>query len=202
MRKLPSTAFKKGQVPHNAGLRKEAKLRGESHYFTGIPCKNGHVAQRNVKNGSCLECVRIRMENKRKLESPEQKNELRKKAAARAVIWRKNNPDYSERHRECKMKYKQTLNGLAKGRNDLAKRRAALLNRSICRDEDDLWLIEEIYHLAALRTKMFGFQWHVDHIVPLQGKTVSGLHVPKNLRVIPWLENVKKGNKYLEAERG
>jgi hypothetical protein len=61
--------------------------------------------------------------------------------------------------------------------------------------EIDLWMIKEAYELAALRTKMFGFSWHVDHIIPLQGVTVSGLHVPKNLQVIPWLDNVRKHNR-------
>ena len=62
-------------------------------------------------------------------------------------------------------------------------------------DEDDIWMMREAYKLARMRTKMFGFSWHVDHILPLQGKTVSGLHVPTNIQVIPWLDNVKKHNK-------
>jgi len=62
-------------------------------------------------------------------------------------------------------------------------------------NENDIWMIKEAYDLAALRTKLFGFSWHVDHIIPLQGKTVSGLHVPTNLQVIPWLDNIRKHNK-------
>jgi len=63
--------------------------------------------------------------------------------------------------------------------------------------EDDLWIMEQTYELAELRTKSFGFKWNVDHVVPLHGKKVSGLHVPSNLQVIPALENSRKGNRFL-----
>lgn len=101
---------------------------------------------------------------------------------------------------EVKRKYKNTLKGKANTRANDAKRRAAKMQRTPAwLTEEDHWMIEQAYELAALRTKLFGFSWHVDHVLPLQGKEVSGLHVIENLQVIPWIENIKKANKLLPA---
>jgi hypothetical protein len=61
---------------------------------------------------------------------------------------------------------------------------------------DDHWWMEEVYDLASLRTAYTGIAWHVDHIIPLQGNTVCGLHVPSNLQVIPAAFNCSKSNKF------
>jgi hypothetical protein len=113
-----------------------------------------------------------------------------KKAAARKR-WKEKNRALD---RESKAKYRKANKGKVQAWG--VKRRVAQLNRTPSwLTSDDLWMMSQAYELAALRTNMFGFSWHVDHILPLQGKVVSGLHVPLNLQVIPWVDNVRKGNR-------
>jgi len=59
---------------------------------------------------------------------------------------------------------------------------------------DDSWMIVEAYDLAKLRARVLGGKWEVDHIVPLRGRGVMGLHVPWNLRVVPMSQNRRKSN--------
>jgi hypothetical protein len=58
--------------------------------------------------------------------------------------------------------------------------------------------IESIYRTAE-EFKALGLDVHVDHIIPLQGTTVSGLHVHDNLRVILASDNIAKSNKLLSS---
>ena len=111
---------------------------------------------------------------------------------------RKNSAEYRAKNPQkvAESKAKYAKQNRFKINANIAKRSAAKLQRTPSwLNKDDLWMIEQAYELSALRTKMFGFAWHVDHVIPLQGKLVSGLHTPYNLQVIPAIENLRKNNR-------
>ncbi len=98
------------------------------------------------------------------------------------------------------LRTKENSKNHAKNNPDLyaaktSKRRAAKLQRTPKWDSES-HLIQAKYQLANMLTRETGKPHHVDHIIPLQGKKVCGLHVFSNLRVILGEENIKKSNKF------
>lgn len=74
------------------------------------------------------------------------------------------------------------------------KRRAAKLQRTPA--WANLEAIQAVYRVAAEKNQDSPGYFHVDHIYPLQGKLVSGLHVHNNLRIISAFENGSKSNSF------
>lgn len=119
----------------------------------------------------------------RDLANPEQ-------AAARKAKWREENREqHNAINREWNANNKPVKAALE------GKRRAMQLQRTPVWDPDAHLIIAK-YQLAAMLSQASGTPYHVDHIIPLQGRKVSGLHVFSNLRVIPGTDNVKKSNKF------
>ncbi|EMW4938015.1 hypothetical protein ACOB6L_004606 [Salmonella enterica subsp. enterica serovar Typhimurium] len=165
--------------------RKEAIAAGVSYYFTGKPCKHGHVCNRHIKMG-CIECAKIAQKNYRDYNNEKWKDKNarwreanRQKIADKDAEYRVIN---SERRRALRLKYK------------VAKRART---PKFYESEFDAMVLGEAIDLARRRTHDTGFNWEVDHMLPLRGKNVSGLHCAHNIQVIPATLNRKKGNKLI-----
>jgi hypothetical protein len=111
--------------------------------------------------------------------------------------------DYYRAKKQQLKAYKKTWHQKNKDKNrarkasNLAKYRASKANRTPkWLTKYDFKKIEQFYKLADELSLTTGTKYSVDHIIPLQGDIISGLHVPENLQVIPLLENIAKSNKY------
>lgn len=114
------------------------------------------------------------------------------KQAEAVKAWRESNPKRTAAmYRDWANRNRDKVNAKWMARDAAKKSRTpSWLN------VDEHWMIEQAYDIAAKRAKAQGIPYHVDHIVPLQGKTVSGLHVPWNLQVIPAKLNQQKSNRF------
>lgn len=139
----------------------------------------------------CRSCHKERM--KAKYHELAQDTSYKEREAERIRAFWAANP---EAKKQCGQNYAATHT--AQLRAHANKHRAAKVNRTPAwLTEDDFWMMEQAYDIAQKRTRMLGSPWHVDHIVPLHGELVSGLHVPHNLQVIPAWDNRSKSNRFV-----
>ncbi len=176
----------------------DAKAAGLKRYFTGEPCKHGHIAERFVSSCGCVECTRamtLRWSKNNTAEIRARKLErypdLAEREAAKTAVYRRRRPDAAKTY---KKQWLATSKGKAQNAAYASKRRAKEMQRT------PKWAdpaeIEQKFVEAAEVSATTGVPHHVDHEIPLQGRRVSGLHVAANLRVIPALDNMRKHNSY------
>ncbi len=206
-------------------MRKE----GAKFYFTGKPCKYGHIAKR-TSAGFCTDCERIIVRTDKYRQSAARRQDKYRKSLSEKErdVFKRKTKEYLDRNKDVISikRRKRYLNRreieLESGRRykelnkeivyqkvkEYHKRHPELLaeinanRRAVKLKATPLWLsfsqrkeMVKIYKEA----KEKGRDYHVDHIVPLQGKFVSGLHVPWNLQIIPAIENIRKKNHHASS---
>lgn len=156
---------------------------------------------------SCKDCVRkLREENKVKyaltrknwrLLNPEyDKNRDRKEYLKEYENSKRNRPSsHNEYQKEYQYEWRKKNAGLVASYT--AAYRAAKDDRTPkWLTDQDKEVMRNIYKIAHKMSQEQNIKYEVDHIIPLRGKKVSGLHVPSNLQIITEAENQSKGNKY------
>jgi hypothetical protein len=102
---------------------------------------------------------------------------------------------YAENKERCAIvNAKWSSDNLHKKREYRAKRRANILQATPAWANNQA--IKRIYKEADFLCKATGIKYEVDHIIPLQGKNVCGLHVASNLQVIKMIDNRQKAVRY------
>lgn len=182
-----------GPVPKS---RAEAK-RLSSKYYLGRECSHNHGGVRLVSNCHCVVCNLINS-TAWSLENPEASARIKK-------TWKKNNREKArlsnrvsarrQRQKDPIPPRKQCQRWHRNNRGAVnalkAKRRAREMKATPNWGKD----CHPIYDFARQLVLLTGWKWHVDHILPLQGKNVCGLHVPENLQILPASLNQMKHNK-------
>jgi 5-methylcytosine-specific restriction endonuclease McrA len=180
--------------------RAEAKAMGLTRYFTGRPCKHGHVAERMEKNKQCVECNRV---NAKKWTSNNKDRSLKKarnyyknnseKVKQRARDWRRKNKN---KVREMSSSWKERNKNLASeiSRAAVQSRRSRLKNSggSGISHSDIKRMVNEqssVCVYCGIKSKLT-----LDHVHPLN---LGGLHDVENAVMCCALCNSKKGDKPL-----
>ena len=158
----------------------KAKNLRLKRYFTGKPCKYGHVSERYLSSKACVFCDIKYSEKTKDLRSYRESKyyQYNKKAIRdQQARYAKENPEI--------FSFKS------------ANRRSAKIQRTPkWNTEEDYKAIEYFYVAAKWLTKTTGYVFNVDHIIPLQAEKASGLHVPANLQIMTASANHKKKNKF------
>ena len=145
-------------------------------------------ARREAANKIYWDNVEENREKAREYAARPENKESRKKNMENFI---RKNPDYFENHR--KRNWDRYL-------EHAARRRWIKEKSSMNLTEDQIQEMRDIYWLAKDLTTINGEQYEVDHIIPLQGKDICGLHVPWNLQVLPMDLNRSKRNMYNKSE--
>lgn len=189
--------------------RAEALRIGSKYYFTGKPCKNGHISKRTSNSGrSCFECAKERRKKSR-AKNPEiwrqynKKSNSGEKRKASKKIWKNRNKEkLLQQERALYQKNKKKRNESAKKwksknvevcRTHCRNRKARLKNaegRHTKSDVDVLYAAQSGMCVVCHASLRDGY--HVDHIVAISR---GGSNWPSNLQLLCAPCNQSKSDK-------
>lgn len=162
-------------------------------------CMNAIARERWRNKTPAEKAAKHKASKQWKLDNRDRVNELQRARIAeqredrrrRTAEWRAKNP---ERRRQYEEDRARNNPGLMRAK--WSARRARLANALVGWDRELTSFVErEACELAKRRERLFGTAWHVDHVLPIRGRNVCGLHVWNNFAVVPAAFNLAKMNK-------
>ncbi|QWY14252.2 HNH endonuclease [Xanthomonas phage M29] len=177
--------------------RAEAKAQGLKRYFTGKPCPNGHLLERHVSSGGCVECARAYAAAWYARDGTlARARSLKYYAANREACMAVKRSWYAANSDKVRANVAAWCAANPDKKLALYAKRRALKISAIPSDwsEFDAFVIEEAATACKRRESMTGYAWHVDHMVPL---AKGGMHCASNIQVIPARMNLAKSAKLI-----
>jgi hypothetical protein len=159
--------------------RKEAQQARLNKYFTGRPCKRGHISQRKTKTAGCTTCQNLATTKYR----TKHEEKYKEKTRIRIKTLRHTNPaKYRAARNVWRKTHPNSINSAT------ARRRTSKLKAT------PIWACKRT--IADFYTEAQYQGMHVDHIIPLKHPLVCGLHVEHNLQLLAPAENLQKSNRF------
>jgi len=182
--------------------KKQLHLKGYKYCPKCGDIKKLHKFSKNTRNGNstyqnyCRSCNRKYMVDmgftKKRYESSKKYDRSQKKKDYMKIYDLKRKEYIKERKRKYREQNRELL--APKERYRANKRRAKKYNATPSWSQEDK--IKVLYEKAKWLESLTGFKYHVDHIIPLQGENVCGLHVWENLQILESRLNISKSNKF------
>lgn len=185
--------------------RREAKAQGAKYYFTGEPCKHGHIAPRKTK-GVCVDCMKAESKAALVTRADYFTNYNKSDAGqtAKRDYYARNTDAVKARAQARPSEEKYANRKKHKAANPEVYNALVSARRRRYREASPPWLSAEQklemrfhYRMAIALSRATKIPHVVDHIIPLHGKGVCGLHVAWNMQVLTQEENLKKSNKFV-----